>query len=73
MAEHRPPLSSPGRLALDRLGAVHLEVLLLIGVATAGRYMTSRERDVVYFLSDTRAGDGSVAFIYLQPSMAWEG
>ena len=43
VAEHRPPLSSPGRLALDRLGAAHLEVLLLIGVATAGRYMTSRE------------------------------
>ena len=42
VAEHRPPLSSPGRLALDRLGAAHLEVLLLIGVVNEGRYTKSR-------------------------------
>jgi hypothetical protein len=33
--DHRPPLSSPGRLALDGLDAAQLEALLLIGVATA--------------------------------------
>ncbi len=33
--EHRPPPSSPGRRAPDRLGAAQPEVLLLIGVATA--------------------------------------
>jgi hypothetical protein len=39
VTEHRPPLSSPGRLALDGLGAAQLEVLLLISVVTADRYL----------------------------------
>ena len=35
VTEHRPPPSSQGRRAPDRLGAAQPEVLLLIGVATA--------------------------------------
>ena len=48
MAEHRPPLSSPGRLTLDRLGAAQLEALLLIGVATAGRYLQCYEKSAIH-------------------------
>ena len=35
VTEHRSPLSSPDRLALDRLDTAQPEALLLIGVATA--------------------------------------